>query len=219
MEPGAYSGDEDAVEWSAGARPPGGSDVFEVRPARVPPGAASVVDEASGAGIGYREDSGGVWMVWDLDGALVEIGELPLEAPLLDPIDLLSGGLTGLLRGALRGAARGAAGGAIAGAGRAGVRALATRTVLALHRVFRGLIGPGSLKFTATTATRMATPGRHVPLHILRLAIRHGKQMADPQGVLGAVKYVAPMWRNGKQYTLEVIVRARDSTVLHFHYE
>ncbi len=219
MDPGSYSGDEVAVEWSAGAGPPGAGDVFEVLPAQVRPGSTPVSDEVTGAVIGYRYDSGGFWMIWDLEGTLVEVGELPLEAPLVDPIDLFAGGLVGLFRGLAGGVGRGMASGVASGAGRAGLRALTTRTVLALHRVFRVLIRPGSLKFTATTAARMAVPGRHVPLHILHLAIRHGKQLPDPQGVVGAIKYVTPMWKNGKQYTLEVIVRARDSAVLHFHYK
>jgi hypothetical protein len=65
----------------------------------------------------------------------------------------------------------------------------------------------------------MMNPGRYVPIPILRLAIRNGKAFLDPQGVVGAVKYVAPLWRNGVKYTLEVVVRVKDSTVLHFLYK
>jgi len=219
MESAGYSGDEAGIEWSAGASPPRTGDSFEVRPPQIVPEAAPLVDEVTGFIAGYRYYSGGFWMIWDLEGNLVETGELPLEAPLIDPIDLLSGGLTALLRGLGGGVLRGVGRGVVAGAARSGLRSLSTRTVMALHTVLRKLIQPGSLKFTVTTVERMANPGRYVPIHILHLAIRHGKQLPDPQGVLGAVKYVAPMWKNGKQYMLEVVVRAHDTTVLHFLYK
>ena len=65
----------------------------------------------------------------------------------------------------------------------------------------------------------MAVKGRHVPLHILHLALKYGQRRVDPQGVKGAFLYTAKMFRNGKQYTLEVVVRERDWTILHFLYK
>ncbi len=64
----------------------------------------------------------------------------------------------------------------------------------------------------------MADPARRVPHHILKLAIRFGTRTPDPQGVVGAFRYVIPMVRNGRQYTLEVVLREADKTVLHFLY-
>ena len=65
----------------------------------------------------------------------------------------------------------------------------------------------------------MAAPGRRVPHHILKLAIKHGKRTPDPQGAAGAFMYKIPMIRNGKEYTLEVLLREADNTVLHFLYK
>ena len=76
-----------------------------------------------------------------------------------------------------------------------------------------------SLKFTATTVSRMSTPGRYVPVHILHLAIKYGKRVADPQGVKGAFQYTIPMIKNGKKYILEIVVREKDWTILHFLYK
>jgi len=88
----------------------------------------------------------------------------------------------------------------------------------AMRKVFSRIL-PTSLKFTATTAARMATPGRHVPIHILELAVKHGKKVADPQGTKNAFLYTIQMFRNGKPYTLEVLLRQTDRTVLHFVYK
>ncbi len=41
----------------------------------------------------------------------------------------------------------------------------------------------------------------------------------DPQGVKGAFLYTAKMLRNGTEYTLEILVREADWTILHFLYK
>jgi hypothetical protein len=65
----------------------------------------------------------------------------------------------------------------------------------------------------------MADAARRVPQHILKLALRFGTRSPDPQGVTGAFSYVIPMIRNGKVYTLEVVIREADNTILHFLYK
>lgn len=74
------------------------------------------------------------------------------------------------------------------------------------------------LTFTGTTAGHMAQAGRWVPRHLLAEAIQGGKRMADPQGAEGAVKIVQSMFRNGKEYTLDIIYREKDKMILHFQY-
>ncbi len=62
----------------------------------------------------------------------------------------------------------------------------------------------------------MATRGRYVPVHILHLAIKYGRRSPDPQRVKGAFLYTIKMLKNGKEYVLEVVVREKDWTILHF---
>jgi hypothetical protein len=204
---------------------------FWMLPVGVREGSRPVIDdEDTNVVIAFRYSSGGYYEVYDLEGTFVESGEPGLESPLIDPIDILAGGLTGLGRGlfggggraVLRGVAGGAGRGAAASVGRAGllatIRLLSRRAIVAVRGVYRAIRFRGPLSFTGTTAARMADPTRRVPHHILKLAIRFGARSPDPQGVAGAFRYVIPMFRNGRQYTLEVVIREADKTVLHFLY-
>jgi hypothetical protein len=183
-------------------------------------------DEDTNVVVAFRYSSGGYYEVYDLEGNFVESGEPGLESPLIDPIDILAGGLTGLGRGLLGGGTRFAARGAgvaIGGAGlrvglRSAVRILSRRALTAVRGVYRGIRFRGLLNFTATTAAHMADPARRVPHHILKLAIHFGRRSLDPQGVRGTFQYVIPMFRNGQQYTLTVVIREADQTILHFLY-
>jgi len=56
------------------------------------------------------------------------------------------------------------------------------------------------------------------------MAIKFGTKVPDPQGVDGAVMFVSKVFRLSKtgqvkEYTLNVVVRLRDWTILHFHME
>lgn len=75
------------------------------------------------------------------------------------------------------------------------------------------------MKFTDVTTSRMNNSARHVPVNTLAAAVKYGKRAPDPGGAAGAYKYTTQMYRNGKKYNLEVVVRESDNTVLHFHYE
>jgi hypothetical protein len=57
---------------------------------------------------------------------------------------------------------------------------------------------------------------RHVPVHILHLALKYGRRARDPQRVQGAFPYTIKMLKNGKEYALEIVVREKDWTILHF---
>ena len=75
------------------------------------------------------------------------------------------------------------------------------------------------LKFTDTVGKHMDEPWRTIPKDTLAEAILSGERMADPQGAVGAVKIVSTLTRNGKDYTLEIIYRESDSTILHALYK
>ncbi len=191
--------------------------LFELRPKNIPPNAVPLFDEDIGAVVGYREEHEGIFKTFDINGIVVDIQELPLEKPLLDPIDLITiGGIVAVsVRKALQ------AGGILfstSAAGRKAIELLSQSTVQSLRAVFRRT-ATGTLKFTATTAARMGDKNRFVPVHILKMAIRYGRRVADPQGIRGASMYTIPMLRNGRRFTLEVVIRVRDRTVLHFVYK
>lgn len=76
----------------------------------------------------------------------------------------------------------------------------------------------GELTFAGSAGRHMSEAGRWVPRHLLAEAIESGKRMADPQGAEGAVKIVQTMFRNGKEYTLDIIYREKEKLILHFQY-
>jgi hypothetical protein len=214
-----YVGNEEGIELHLRSAPETDS-VFDLRPPDLPQKAVPVFDDELGAVVGYRY-GGSVQTFYDLDGKVVGMEEPGLESPWLDPIDLIffAGGIfraigKGVVTGAVRTAPKVAATAAV----RLSARMLAVSVLGAMRTTFRGL-SVRTLKFTATTAARMTTQGRYVPIHILHLAIKHGSRVADPQGVKGVFLYTARLLKNGKPYSLEVVVRESDWTILHFLYK
>ena len=207
-----YTGLEDPVALadSAGAT---ARAIFEARPPNLPADATPIIDDELTV-VGYRSERHGLIEILDLDGEAVHRDELGLESPLLDPSLLIPAG--GLVMLSLRKLLALAAGRAAAGAMvRRGLGQEIERALFrALHRLRQT-----PLRFTNTTAAQMHNPDRHVPVHVLRLAIRHGRRTADPRGVRGAVQYRIPMSRQGRRYELKVVLRERDNTILHFQYE
>jgi len=181
-----------------------------------------IYDESLRAIIGYRHEStGGVYKLYDLNGALVGMEEVGLETPLFDPLDAIffvGGIFRAIGKGILIGAVRTAPKVAVLTGVKLSARMLAVTVVGAMRSTFKGL-SVQALKFTETTSARMLAKGRYVPLHILHLGIKYGKRVADPQKVKGAFLYTSQLFRNGKQYTLEIVVRESDWTVLHFLYK
>lgn len=216
-----YKGDDEALELRL-EKPPEPDVIFEVRPPNVPAAAIPVYDEELGAVVGYRhEEMAGIYRLYDVGGNLVGVQEKGLDQPLLDPLDLFffAGGiLRAIGKGVLTGITRTAPKVAALAARGISSGVLMSTVVGAMRAAFKGL-SVGALKFTATTGERMAVRGRYVPLHILHLAIKYGKRTADPQGVTGAFLYTTKLFRNGKEYALEVVVRESDWTILHFLYK
>lgn len=58
---------------------------------------------------------------------------------------------------------------------------------------------------------------RHVPVHILREAIKSRISAADPRGS-DAMMYYTTMYRNGSNYNLEVLYHKASNTIYHFEY-
>lgn len=192
--------------------------VFEVPLLTIPQGAVPVYDDQLHAVVGYRHETAtGVFRLYDLEGNFIAMEEVGLERPLLDPIDLIV-----LFGGLLRGIGKGVGSIAARAVGRGSIviggRTLSTAVTGAMRTAFRRL-SVQNLKFTATTAAHMAEPGRHVPVHILHLAIKYGRRAPDPRRVQGAFIYTIKMLKNGKERALEIVVRENDWTILHFLYK
>ncbi len=218
----SLSGNEPSVELSAGGRLDNRSERFELRPASVSADAEPIFDEKTGHIVGYRDSRFSVARYYDLEGSVVAVEEPGIESPLFDPVDLIGSGF-GLMGSLGRGlSAAGARSAARSLGARAAVRlttaAVAKSVSRPLMATFRRLTLQ-RLQFTATTAARMASKGRRVPIHILHLAVRHGRRVPDPKGVKGAFMYYSSMHRNGSKYAIEVLVRERDYTILQFLYK
>lgn len=210
-----YTGFEQPSPWNGESPEPGVA--FVVRPPGLPAAAVPLFDDDLQAVVGFRwESATGVYRVYDLDGEFVSMHEEPLQTPLIDPLDLIFI-FGGMFRVAARGVSRAATKTAFVGGMRGLVVTLGEGATAALRASLRRLL-LSDLKFTSTTVTRMMAQGRHVPVHILKLAIRHGTRAPDPKGIAGAFEYTIPMMRNGVGYTLKIVLREADNTVLHFHY-
>lgn len=182
-------------------------DWYCIRPLTLPWNAVPIMDSDMNIVVGYVVALQGISRIYDIHGEMVGIEELPLEAPPIDPTELIFI-VSGLLRAGLKWALRN------------GVRSLAIAIGTSLRSTLRArlfAVKSEPLKFTVATLGHMNKRGRFVPIQILGMAIKHGTKMADPQGALGATKYLATMVRNGKSYSLEVVLRESDRTVLHFH--
>ncbi len=183
--------------------------LFQFLPPSVPEGAQPIHDEALDAIIGYRIGFGGVFRTYDLSGELQSIDELPLEAPLIDPLDavVLAGTAWKLGSRLVRGAVL----------ARAGVTV--SQTVLIPLRAKYFALARRDLRFMAAPLANMKKPERFVPVHILRLAILHGKRTPDPKGTAGFFMYRIKVMFRGKPYELEVLLYEREYTIVHFLYE
>ena len=191
---------------------------------QLPHNAQPIVDDQTNVCIGYSvAQAPGLWQIYDSDGRFTTLEESPLEAPLIDPLDiaLFMFGAFRLLRtgqALLEGVA----------ANRIKV-ALSGATLSILRGRFKAGLSATSLKFTRKTAARMADPGRFIPVQILERAVRFGTRHPDPEKVAGLFVYRIGMTRLSKKmvgneivyipkrYTLHVLVKERDWTVMHFH--
>ncbi|CAI0706119.1 hypothetical protein V2T44_14835 [Serratia ficaria] len=199
---------------------------FEFTPRNQPLNSQPILDDQTGMCIGYSvTQAPGLWRIYDAEGTFVRMEEAPLESPLIDPTDLalLAFGVFRILR----------TGRALLEAGTKA--AISVKLSDATMSFLRGRLKLGlsarNLKVTETVARRMRDPGRFVPLQIQEKVIRYGVRRSDPHGVAGQFVYRAEMSRLVKRkvgnqlqyvrtrYKLHVVVREKDWTITHFHYD
>lgn len=73
------------------------------------------------------------------------------------------------------------------------------------------------VNFAATALQHMTEKARQVPVQVLVEAIKHGTATPDPRGGSGTMYYIE-MYRNNKQYILEVLYDVATNTIQHFKY-
>ena len=97
-----YSPSDDTIvnAASSNVRSKGGDAKLMKKPVPLSSGWHKVIDE-QGVILGYLYLSGGYHAIYDTNGKFVESGEIPLERPLIDLIDI-AGGFAGSVRGVLR---------------------------------------------------------------------------------------------------------------------
>jgi len=124
-----------------------------------------IVDDASGACVGYvHEGAKNVWRIFDMYGQFIRIGEAPLETPIVDPYNLILIGpaVIKLVRTGFSTATR-----LVAERTAISATSKITGRVLPLLRRRLLVLSVKRLQFTETAAKHMANPGRFVPIHIL----------------------------------------------------
>jgi hypothetical protein len=169
-----YSGEENGIPLLGEPVHAVGSG-FAVNIPSLPSGASPIIDETSGDCVGYiHEGAKNVWHIYDISGQHVGIRESPLEEPLIDPLDLI---LLGPVALKLVRAGIGSVSRLVAGRAVLGTASQLTRSLLPLLRSKLKGVSVRNLKFTETTLRHMENPGRFVPVHIIHLAIKHGKRM------------------------------------------
>lgn len=200
----------------------------------VPPGAVPVVDEDSGICIGYLYGFSGVYDVYDATGEYLGKYELPLESPLIDPLDIILIGGWFIKNGLKLVTLLKAGGSSLV---KAGSIKLTEHLVSLLRGRLKLGLSPRTLKFTPKAAAHMAEAERYVPITIIEKAIRYGKRGIDAKGrsalvlkryTINIKKYRYPSTTKNlqgknineiKEYTLEVVVDERAWTVTHFMYK
>lgn len=207
------------------------NEYFSIIPENPLPALPSpIIDEESGLCIGYaNERGGGIYDIYDIQGNLVTIQEIPLETSLIDPLDVVF--LGALIFKGIR-------------LGFHSFEAISTRGKLIrfsssftnqLIGVLRGKLkfglSPKALKFTTTPAQHMSEPSRYIPVYILEKAVRYGKRMPDVKGNSGRIlkKHEIRIKRTrlnkkynpyeNKEYNLEVIIDESSWTITHFQYQ
>lgn len=154
---------------------------FAIEPTYQPPhGFKPIVDETTGMCIGYSvAQAPGLWQIYDANGRFTRLEESPLEAPLIDPIDIAL-----ITFGAFRLLKTGRAFFEAATSNRIKV-ALSEATLNVLRGRLKAGLSVRSLEFTRTTASRMSDPAKYIPVHILERAIRYGSRSSDAQKIVG----------------------------------
>lgn len=86
-----------------------------------------------------------------------------------------------------------------------------------LYTVFSGKGGKELFNFSSKAAKHFADPSRKVPLQIMDEVIKGTKGLPDPRGSKALMHY-STIFKNGKQYNLEILYDKATNSIWHFKY-
>lgn len=225
------------------------SGIFIIRPPNIPIDAELILDDDEAAVTGFvvHKTSDNISFIYDVNGGLVEIVELPLD-DVPDPFEIVGiiTGVGGLISGGKMLATQGFKG-ALTFSARSLLNIVIEAKTITLRNIYRyrTLRFGKALNYTKTTLGHMANPDRAIPEYILKEAIRLGKQKADRDGVKGITEYTLTVYHkkvfrrnsfddvatrtikkdnveklsNLTERQLRVVVRDKDTTILHFGFD
>jgi len=195
-----------ALPWTG--RYPAAAGIFEVRPRRLPCDALPVYDDELGCVIGYLRAHARRGQLMNLDGDVIAVWACHAFLPEPDMRDavLVVGGLwTSRVRGMTPLD--------VIGSG----APVPPDAVGTLRQHFMAL-SQEPLFYTEPALARMQDRVHFVPVHILRLALRHGERLPPPAGLAGVARYSSLMWLRQVPHVLDVVTSADGLTVLRFEY-
>jgi len=158
--------------------------------------------------IGYQRSFARRCHLFDLNGEMLGVWEDTRELPPPEKRDSLL-----VVGGLWKANVRGMTALGLYGSG----MALAPTTLARLRNRFARL-AQAPLLFAEAAHGSMSDAQRFAPVHILRLAMRHGEQHSPPPGQSGVSRYLARLFVRRLSFTLELITADKDTTVVRFDY-
>lgn len=187
------------------AVPPG---VFEIRPRYLPRDARPILDEDLDCIVGYQRRFGLCSHLYDLNGEMFSVAEDLSAMPPPEKRDPLV-----VVGGLWRANVRGLTTVGLTGTG----AALPSNTLRQLRTRFARL-AQSSLLYRDAALARMDDPQRFVPVHILRLAMRHGDPVKPPQTLPRGARYLTCMLIRRQPFMLDLVTMNGDTTIVDFEY-
>jgi hypothetical protein len=182
--------------------------LFEIRPRYLPRDVRPILDEDLDCIIGYHRRFGLCSHLYDLNGDMFSVYEDLSTLPppeKRDPLMVVGG----LWRANVRG---------LTAVGLTGTGANFTPATLAQLRTRFARLAQSSLLYQGAALARMDDPQRFVPVHILRLAMRHGDAVAPPPGLCRASRYLSCMLIRRQPFMLDVVTLNGNTTIVDFEY-
>jgi len=204
----------DAPDLTAGAARPWtgryavSAGLFEIRPTRMPCDVKPVFDDDLDCIIGYQRSFARRCHLFDLNGEMLSIWEDTTELAPPEKRDSVM-----VVGGLWKANVRGMTALGLYGSG----MELAPTALAKLRNRFARLARTPLLYSEAAHAS-MNDAQRFVPVHILRLAMRHGEQHDPPPGPKGVSRYMARMLIRRLPFMLDLITADKDTMIVRFEH-